>query len=85
MKPIVFLLLNIFEEKAEPISSLSFRFRHLIYDIDSGSQIPVEWEIRRMTMELVWQGLNGQYLSDFNDLGVILKPFFKAIEIHQDH
>ena len=38
-----------------------------------------------MRIELVWHLLHDQYLSDFNDLGAILKPFLRAIDWHQDH
>ena len=51
----------------------------------SRSQIPVEWETRRMRVELVCNLLHRQYLSDFNDLGTILKPLKRAIEWYQDH
>ena len=38
-----------------------------------------------MRMELACNLLHRQYLSDFNDLGTILKPLKRAIEWYQDH
>ena len=38
-----------------------------------------------MRIELVSYLLHRQYLSDFNDLGTILKLFLRAIGRHQNH
>ena len=49
----------------------------------SGSHIPVEWQIRRMTMELVWFLLYHQYVTAFNDFSVIRKRSNCAFRWHQ--